>query len=171
VEEFIALSACHAREIVDICEKQFGAGYFSAGDLSDSPYQVGLFCDGKLVSICLAELQTSAKANTNVMCERFSRPVLFVHTIATAAGFQQMGYASRLMRHMCEAHGDMDFYVTGWTSNGVVHAEKTLTEAGFTKEHELALFYAGDGAPSGCHVCGDENVCSCSAWLFTRMAH
>lgn len=170
MEEIIALSTRHAREVVEICERQFGAGYFCAEHLSDGPYQIGLWSDGKLVSICLADRQTSAQANANVMREWFSRPVLFVHTIATAAGFQQMGYASRLIRHLCERHRDMDFYATAWTSHGVVHAEKTFAEAGFRKEHELALFYAGDGAPSGCHVCGDENVCSCSAWLFTRMA-
>lgn len=170
MEQIIELSGRHARQIVEICEKQFGIGYLCADDLSEDPYQLGLCFEGKLVSICLAERQTSAQANANIMSDRFSRPVLFVHTIATAASFQQMGYASRLIRHMSERHRDMDFYATAWTSHGVVHAEKTFAEAGFRKEHELALFYAGDGAPSGCQVCGDENVCSCSAWLFTRMA-
>ena len=69
---------------------------------------------------------------------------------------------------MCETYSVMDFYATAWASHGVVHAEKTFAEASFKKETELKLFYAGDGAPSGCPVCGPENVCTCSAWLFTR---
>ena len=151
-------------DAVEICDEQLGLGYLTPDSYIPSPFNYGLFVDGELATICLAQVDTPQEANERVKFARFEDPVLFISTIATLQKFKKRGFATELLEFVMNT-SPLGVYGTAWESKEGINIEFVFRKCGLEKEVELKHYFIH--GTSECPDCG-QPPCKCSAWLFTR---